>query len=100
MIFTLYLHISIVCLFLYMFYFAMVKCHVGKEIDTWQQLKDMQNSIDQLDEKAQRFMNNLFNSCVNNPSNICILTIILSFTPLIHMIVLFSIFKSIIEKLN
>jgi hypothetical protein len=78
----------------------MIKYHIGKEIDTWQELKDVQNSIDQLDEKTQQFMNNLFNNCVNNSSNAFILIIIFSFTPLIHIILLFVIFKSIIEKLN
>ena len=100
MIFTLYLYISILCLLFYMIYYMMVKCHIGKKIDTWQELKDVQDSIDQLDKNTQQFMNNLFNNCINNSGNAFILTIMFSFTPLIHIFLLFVIFKSIIEKLN
>lgn len=100
MILTLYLHISLICLILYMIYLTMVKCHIGKELDPFKQLQDLQESIEQLDEKSQNFINNFVNNCIANPNSIFILSFIFSFMPVIHIVFIYTISKSIIEKFN
>lgn len=100
MIINLYVTISLVCLFLNAFDIMLTKMGIGPKQDPFEIMKEMQELLDDMEEgKFKNFIVNITDACVDNPANVMIIMMLLSFAPLINLFVILSTIKSIIEKM-
>lgn len=100
MIINLYFTLSLICLFLNAFEMMLTRLGIGPRPDPWEVMKEMQELLDDMEEgKMKNFMINLTDACVDNPANVMIIMMLLSFAPLIHILVILSTIKSLLEKL-
>lgn len=98
---NLYINISFFCIFLYIIEMMLTHFRIGNMPDVWKMLRELQESLDEMEnEKLKTFMNNLINSCIEFPINSIILVVVLSFVPIFHLLVIWSLLKSLKERFN
>lgn len=100
-IINLYINISFICLFLYIIEMMLNHFHIGTMPDVWKMLKELQESLDEIkNEDFKISMSNLVNACIEYPINSLILIAVVSFVPLLHLLVIWSELKSLKERFN
>lgn len=101
MIINLYITISLICLFLNAFEMMLIRLGYGDRPDPFEVMKEMQELLDSMEEgKMKNFILNITDACVDNPTNVMIIMMLLSFAPIINIFVILSTLKSLLEKLS
>lgn len=99
-ILDLYCEISIFTFILFLISLSLTKMGFGEK-DIFKSMNKINELLEEInDEKTKKFCNNMLNNCINNPMNILLYELVFSFTPIIHIIVLISEIKDIINKLT
>lgn len=99
LLFNLYYNISIICIFLNLLLELLDYYGIGEMPDAWQQMKELQENLDSINsEKLKMMINNFIDACVNYPANAIIFTILISFTPILHILIIISTAASILER--
>ena len=96
----LYFKISVLTFILFLISLSLTKMGFGEK-DIFELMNKINELLEEInDEKTKKFCNNMLNNCINNPMNILLYELVFSFTPIIHIFVLISKIKDIINKLT
>jgi hypothetical protein len=98
-LFNFYLNLSLICILTTFLPLIMTKLNIGNNPDVWKLLKEIQESIEAIeDENIRVKMTNFMNVMIEFPENAIMFMIAMSCLPILHIFVLKSNIKVLFDR--